>query len=394
MKYIYLLLTTFFASISPSQNYSKLGVEDDIELGFLERDFETYFKSINPNKRIRKIITTNSQNKKDTFVLLLSPTSKLISIKDKRRYSPLPFATFVHREFEYNNISELVESRSFTKKGRLNYMYLYEYFSPTKKKEVRFFQNNKLKNREVFKYNTDSSLKSYIFYCGNHNQQKAKYSYEYDYYSKQEIKQIRYYNSKNSVKRIWNYDCDKKGKIEDKKEMQVCKNTGTDIRGYSIETIFSSNIKGSKSKTTSTYYMFNGKKIQVRLEKFEYNRNKEYRTLDIHFADSLEPFYEITRFEKNGNIYLKDRVEYSMFSASKKIVSANHYSFYSRNKPKWQSKSNFNNNGFLVERITHRKNKPISKTTFTLYGDSIVKKSVYNKKMKLKSETTPKINYY
>jgi hypothetical protein len=347
-------------------------------------------------KKVKTVATCSSRNTKDNQFLMMNEQGKVIERKEYHFAHVGPFwkRIYFHEKLEYNNGLES-QLDFYNKKGQLTDQTLYEYFSPHKLKRSVFMHKGVKRLEKTAEFNADSNITSFVSYKFKKGKPVQKVRYEYEYYPDKQNKETRMYNSHNKIKYVWKYDCNPKGEIKKENELQVCKNTTTDNRGRLVETTFNTNSKGRKTKVVNTYYMFGGKKVQAQMENYIIEKGVERKVNEMHFADSLEKYYVYTNYDRKGRISYQSRTEYSVYNRAEKIRSLTTTVFYSRSRPLFKTEQKFNEKGMpLGSTVTNKRGKIIGRTEFTYQDDTQYVISLYNKKQKLNSTFTTKIQYY
>jgi hypothetical protein len=395
-KAISFYFTLFLLGSLKAQTYAPLDAGKGLRTGvyyYYPNEME-WLPMLSAGKKIKTVETSSSKNNRDNQFVMMNEQGKVIERKEYHftRVGPFWKRVYFHEKIGYNNG---LESRLdfYNKKEKITDQVFYEYFSPEKLKHSVFVHMGIKKLEKSANFNADSNITSFVSYKFKKGKPVQNVRYEYDYYPDKQSKETRMYNSGNRLKHVWKYDCNPKGEI--KKETRVCKNTGTDNRGRLVETTFNTDPKGNKTKTVNTYYMFEGKKIQVQMENYIIKKGVERKINEMHFADSLEKYYLYVYYDRKGRISYQSRTEYSVYNQAGKIRSGTTTIFYSHNKPSVKTEQKFNEKGIpLSSAVTNSKGRIIGKTEFSYLDDTQYSIKHYNRKQKLKSTFTTRIQYY
>jgi hypothetical protein len=381
-----------------AQDYAPIDAGKYIPLNgsYYETNEASWMKALAQGKKIKSIETTSTKSRKSNTFIALNEDGKMLEWKGYRYVSVWWFwkSKYFHEKLEYSNgIASRVDF--YDRKGQITNQSFYEYFSPHKLKHSLFLYKGKKKMEKTAEFNADSNITSFVSYKFKKGKPIQKVRYEYEYYPDKQNKETRMYNSHNKIKYVWKYDCNPKGEIKKEKESQICKNTGTDNRGRLIETVFNTNSKGHKTKTVHTYYVSEGRKAEVQPESYIIKKGIEKKLYEIHFADSLEKYYEYISYDRKSRIRYKSRTDYSVYNSEQKITSHFSYTYCSRNKVIFRTDEKFNEKGLPLENIvTNSKGRVIGRSEYTYQGDSQYCISHYNKRKKLNETYTAKIQYY
>lgn len=346
-------------------------------------------------KKIKQINFYSSKNPKDDDYQILDSNGLILERKCIDRWSigPFQFKNFFFRKYEYKN-NDLIKAEYLDKKGNTEHLYLYEYAFQNKVKHSQSFRKQKKLRESFTDYNTDSTQKEYRNYKIKGQKQKLALRYEYDYYPDKQKKETRQYNRKNKLKHTWKYDCSPKGEIV-KQETQVCKNTGTNNKGQTVDVIFYTDAKGKRTKHIQIYYMKDGKKKYVSFENYIVKKGKEIKNSDTHFADSLEPYYHHRYYNKNGNIVSEWKDEYSSYVTGRTTLRSSSFILYHKGKATMRQKATYNEKGLpMVNEVFDEKNKLYGKAVFKYEGDNSYVVDHYNKKQKLIEVYNGEVTYY
>lgn len=375
----------------PATNFNYFGANNS----YLE-DYNSWVKKLNTSgKKVKIINGSSSKYKNDKNITILSESGQILEREYMDRYSLGPFHFKKHHHYTYEYDNDLLKKVDvFDKNNKLHQTYIYDYFSKYKIKHSETVKLGKKVYEDFTDYNSDSTKAEYRSYNINGTKNKLIVRYAYDYYPDKQRKQTRMYNSKNKLKHTWNYDCNPKGEIE-KKNTLICKNTGTDNKGRIVEVIFNTNSKGEKTKGVNTYYEFQGAKIQVSYETYFIKKGKEIKSTEVHFADSIEPYYHYRSYDKKGLLIFETKSEYSVYTAQEKILKRSGYTGYSKGKASRITQTIYNARGLPISaEALNKQNKLTAKTVFTYTGDDQYSLSHYNRKQKLVETYIGKIMYY
>jgi hypothetical protein len=348
------------------------------------------------HKKIKRVESTNTENKKNNYLYELDTDGKIIMLKDEyiRTYLFFKRKHFIHKEYQYQgeNLSLL---SYFDKKGNVLKIQSYVYFAPNKVKLHQVLIKGKLVSELLSTYNIDSTIKEKLRYKIKNNRKRLSSRYEFDYYEDKTRKQTRLYNRKNKLKHTWNYDCNPKGEIQHAKQTNICKNTGTDSRGRLIETTFNSSDKNFKTKTVNTYCVFNQEKIMSTSEYYEIKKNRERKLYDTHYADSLEPYYADINYDKKGLIKSQWRNDYFSYNSQAKTLKETSFKSYNHSKVTFAYITTFTKKGLpLKTEMQNKKGRVIATSECIFYGDSLFSVNHFNKKHRLKNTYTTRISYH
>jgi hypothetical protein len=394
MKRIFLLSFITLSLLDARAQYFQPAFTYDFESEHFYND-EWLVKLNSEGKKIKEITCVSSKHPKDNDYTLLNSMGQVTERKFTNRwgFGSLIFKNQIHRKNEYEN-GELTKVEYYGPKEELESRFLTEYAFTHRIKHTQSFRKGK-KYRESFTdYNADTTQKEYRLYKVKNDQPKLTLKYEYDYYPDKQKKETRQYDRKNKLKYTWKYDCNPKGEVA-KKETQVCKNTGLDNKGREVEVTFTTNAKGKKVKTVNVYYTFNGRKIRCAQEYYSIKSGVERKEFDIHFADSIEPYYQHRSYDKKGRLVAERKEEFSMYLRNKQIAKHFTVTFYNKDKISTRWETSYDEKGLpLVSEIFDGKNKTLGKVIYAYQNDDAYSISHYNKKQKLTAVYSGKVTYY
>lgn len=382
---------TLTAQYNQGLQYSILGQNDN----YLDEN-ESWIKKINPEGKTLKTIEGNSsKQKKDRNFTSLNEKGRVTEREYTNRWEigPFKFKSYFHKKFSYKNgMAEKVDY--FNEKGELTYSYYYEYLNQYKLKSSQTFKKNKKIAETLNEFNSDSNITEYRSFKIKDGIQKLQIKYQHEYYPDKQRKQTRMYNSKNTLKYTWNYDCNPKGEVQNKNSTQVCKNIGTDNKGRTVEVIFNTDPKGKKTKNIYTYVQYNNKKTPVSSEFYLIEKGKEIKKSELHWPDSLEKFYSYKYYDDKGRLLTETMNEYSIYNHNEKINSISTSKYYYKGKLMNQYVIKCNERGLPLSSEKLDKNGKVINSSKYTYGKDSYTISSFNKKQRLIEEYNGKLSYY
>ena len=205
-------------------------------------------------------------------------------------------------------------------KGEKDFHKEWTYLSTYKPARIITSEGLRVIDESVYTYNADSSLQKNENFVYKKGKAKSKTRYEYTYNDQKKISQVRLYK-KNKTARIWNYECNDKGLLQQKDTTWVCTSQGHDNKGRKIMTRHVNEPGKPAYKHVMYYKMVNGKEELNETEHFVIRKNKERLTYAIHYPDSVEPFYCYTSYNKDGKVGMVNRLDYVYgLAKEKKLV--------------------------------------------------------------------------
>lgn len=394
MKQFYLLtsLLLLFSFFKAQRVYSP---QPSVNIPYLENEGEAWVKRVDPDRKIKSVSWKESKKRYNSFYSL-DENGFLTEIEHNRQIKIGPFMknNYEHKKFTYNNkLASKIEF--FDKKGRLVRHREFEYFTPYKIRTNRLYEKNKLTVEIKSEYNADSSISKNETYKYKKGNKSLVSRYEYTYYSDKQRKETRLYNKKGKLKQVWKYDCDFKGKPEVKKSNLICRNTSVDNKGYETEVLFNTDQKGQQSKTVNVFYKVNGKTITVRSEFFYIKNGKEYKWYDVHYPDSIEPWYQAHYYDKKGRKTIEWKYEYSNFNSRTVTFRSKEFETFHKGRSMMYRLEKFNEKGLPASCEYIRKRKyPMGKSEWEYSADKVIVVKNYSKKGRLKSQKQCELKYY
>lgn len=347
------------------------------------------------HQKIKSIRVTNTKFPNEPTTTTLNEkglvTERLFT--NRWRIGPFKFKHHYHKKFEYEK-EQLIKVNQFNKNKDITYTYTYSYFAPHLLSKYTISKNGKALIEDINEYNTDSTRLEYRSYVYKKDKPQLKTRYTYAYYPDKQRKQTCLFNKKNKLMHTWNYDCNPKGELE-KKNTQVCKNTNYDARGRIIDITFYTDAKGKKSKQVYIYWLKDGKRISSVQEQYIVVKGKERKLYEIHYADSLEPWYSYKSYNTKERLSIERKEDYRIYTSTHKIPSTFKSVYYSHGKAGYSSTTEYNESGLpLKSESFNRKQRSLGKVVYSYSGDSTYTITHFDKKEKISEVHKGTVSYY
>lgn len=363
------------------------------------QNFYVTLASALSQKKLKSYSQTSLNNQREYSYELFDENGRVLEEKSGQLLNIIPFGRyyeFSHNFFEYDKYNNMILRKSKNKNGETVYQAMYYYRQKNKlDSSIIYIKQIKRRSSHVAYSNNDKPLSNH-FYEYKKERKTTLGRYEFEYYENGNRKQTRAYNKKNKITHVWNYECDEKGKLEfQKNTTQLCVSSGLDNNGKQFEVFFQKH-KNYQTKTVSTFYKLSDSiKFITKCENYIIYKGKEDKTSMIHYADSIEPYYEHIVYNKNNGISFSEKTVYSTYLTNKKIIKSKTTTSFDKGKISFEVTESYNDKGLPQEQISkNNKGKIISKTIYSFLGDSVYKHETYNKKGKMINGTVTKLVYF
>ncbi len=367
----------------------------DLNKTYLDEN-ELWISKLSPSpKNIKTIEVINTKYPAEPNTTALNEKGLVTerAFINRWRVGPFKFKHHYHKKFKYAN-DQLIQVDQLDEKNNPSYTYTYSYFAPYYIKTYTILKKGKKWAEEINDYNADSTRQEYRSYVFKKDKPQLKNRYTYTYYPDKQRKQTCMYNKKNKLSHTWNYDCNPKGELE-KRNTQVCKNTNFDSRGRTVDITFFTDAKGKKSKQVYMYWQRDGKRIPSVQEQYVIEKGKERKLYEVHYADSIEPWYHYKSYDKKERLSIERKEEFSVYTSAKKIPATFKSNYYVRGKVGYSSTTTYNESGLpLHSESFNHKQRSLGKVVYTYSGDSAYTITHYNKKQQISKEFKGKVIYY
>lgn len=396
MKYFTFLIGLLITVSTLAQNHS-MNLYSQASQSLQRQESEQWFKKLAPSKKVKYLIGSSSTKKNEENKTIYNENGEITEREYTFHQTVLGFnlKEYVHKQFDYTN-NQLKRVDELNKQNKLIQTTLYSYFSPKKTSKTEVFRKDKKVREELNTFNLDSTRSSYTLYEYKRNTPCLRLKYNYDYYDGKQIKQVRRYNHKSKLKYTWNYDCSPKGELVVKNSTKVCKNTGVNNKGQTIEVEFFTDDKNKQTKRVTTYYFYNGKKVNVGMQNYIIEKGEEVMTFDQHLADSVEAYTSNKYYNKKGVLIEENTSNYFLYNSKEQILKEVAFKNYSKGKITFCQSTIYNELGLPTEMKTVKNGtKQIRKGVFSYQGDSLYTINYFGKNLdKVKSTYTAKVSYY
>lgn len=383
-----LLALTCISSLAFGQGYNPYNYS--VNRPYLDNENESWLREIAKGKKVRSVVK-NGESKNDLNSYVLNEDGFITEAVFSYRSGLFGKWKQERKKYTYGN-GMVTQIDFYDKKGQPESKSEFEYFAPGRIKRNTVYKKGVLKFENLAVFNADTTMASYTSNRYSKGEKKLINRYEHEYYADKQRKCTRQYNKHNQLKYTWNYACDQKGELE-KKTTQVCKNTGVDQKGRTIEVLFNTDPKGNKTKNVTTSYGSGTNKHVVQYEFYIIKKGVERKLYETHFPDSLEMYYSHKNFDEDGRVVYENRIDYRQFGSGKKIPLTKQTTSYRRGKERSRTLEEFNERGLPLQSVTKVKGKVSASTVYVISDNGYTVKYL-NNKSKVTREYNTRIEYF